>query len=313
MTRINVNQIKPASFTSACLLPLALVGCAEQPPRGDAEAPTAEAAISIADAGFQTPESVLYDAEADVYLVSNINGDPLDKDDNGFISRVSPSGTVEELRWIDGSRDDIVLNAPKGMAIKGDTLFVADIDAVRAFDRRTGAPLGSRTIEGALFVNDLSVGPDGTLYATDSGLTAGEQGLTPSGNAAVHRFGADGARAIATGEALHGPNGIIVDAEGPIAVAFGGNEVYRLDASGNPAPIAALPAGALDGIVRLDDGTWLVSSWDAQAVFRVDSQGRSQAVVEGVASPADIGFDTRRDRVLIPLFTENRIEIRQIR
>src|SRR5438045_3022837 len=30
--------------------------------------------------GFQTPESVLFDADADLYLVSNINGQPLDVD-----------------------------------------------------------------------------------------------------------------------------------------------------------------------------------------------------------------------------------------
>src|SRR5688500_17235795 len=40
--------------------------------------------------GFQTPESVYYWADQDVYLVSNIHGTPVDADDNGFISKVSP-------------------------------------------------------------------------------------------------------------------------------------------------------------------------------------------------------------------------------
>src|SRR5205823_1591551 len=69
--------------------------------------------------GLSAPESVLHDAQADVYLVSNINGSPFAKDDNGFISRLSPSGEVMELKWIDGSRRDVELNAPKGLALLG--------------------------------------------------------------------------------------------------------------------------------------------------------------------------------------------------
>src|SRR5262245_10177215 len=60
--------------------------------------------------GFQTPESVLYDADNDVYLVSNINGKPLDADDNGFISKVSPDGKITELKWIDGAKDNVKLD-----------------------------------------------------------------------------------------------------------------------------------------------------------------------------------------------------------
>ena len=41
--------------------------------------------IVIKDVGFMTPESVLHDAEQDIYLVANINGDPLGVDGNGFI------------------------------------------------------------------------------------------------------------------------------------------------------------------------------------------------------------------------------------
>ncbi|MGH2397863.1 MAG: ATP-binding protein, partial [bacterium] len=93
---------------------------------------------TIVEGGFQTPESVLYDTRADVYLVSNINGKPTDTDGNGFISRVSPAGKVLALKWIDGTKQGVTLNAPKGTAISGTTLYVADITAVRMFDRSTG-------------------------------------------------------------------------------------------------------------------------------------------------------------------------------
>jgi hypothetical protein len=35
--------------------------------------------------------------------------------------------------------------------------------------------------------------------------------------------------------------------------------------------------------------------------------------VENVEAPADIGWDQRRNRLLIPLFNGNRIEVREIR
>src|SRR2546430_5291507 len=50
--------------------------------------------------GFLTPESVLHDPAQDIYFVSNINGGPTTKDNNGFISRVRPDGAVENLKFI---------------------------------------------------------------------------------------------------------------------------------------------------------------------------------------------------------------------
>src|SRR4051812_28973995 len=39
--------------------------------------------------GLKHPESARYDPDLDVWFVSNINGNPLAKDNNGFISRVT--------------------------------------------------------------------------------------------------------------------------------------------------------------------------------------------------------------------------------
>src|SRR5690606_20373842 len=94
-----------------------------------------------------------------------------------------------------------------------------------------------------------------------------------------------------------------------IVVPFGGSRVMRIDAAGNVTPQDSLPAGALDGVVRLDDGSLLVSSWDGQAIYHV-MPGHTMVAVGNVESPADIGFDRQRNRVLIPIFTGNRLEIR---
>src|SRR5690606_122248 len=120
------------------------------------------------------------------------NGSPAEKDGNGYISRVRPDGSVEAPRWIDGEAEGVRLSAPKGMALKGDTLFVADIDSVRAFSRQTGEAWGGVGVENASFLNDLAVG-DGVLYVTDMGVDAS---FAPDGRAAVYAFGEDGASRV---------------------------------------------------------------------------------------------------------------------
>lgn len=300
---------------------LTAAGCAEGSPDGrgtgaDTLAADTMAAdtqvIVVADAGLQTPESVLHDAEADVYLVSNINGEPVGRDGNGFISRLRPDGTVESLRWIDGEGGGVRLNAPKGMAVKGDTLFVADIDSVRAFHRITGEPMGARGVSGADFLNDLAVADD-VLYVTDTGVDAS---FSPTGNAAIYRFAAGGPEAIARGDELASPNGIVIEGGEMLVVPFGSGEVRRipLDGQGGTGEVVAtLPGGQLDGIVRQEDGGLLVSSWETSTVYHVTPEGEAHAIIEDVPSPADIGWDAERRRVLIPVFTENRVEIHPVR
>jgi len=279
---------------------------------GERSEPAARS-ISVTDVGLQTPESVLHDVVADLYLVSNINGSPTDKDGNGFISRLKPDGSVDALKWIDGSAPGVTLNAPKGMGISGDTLYVADIDAVRLFDRGTGAPLASWDVPGATFLNDIAVADDGEVYVTDSGLQMGAEGLVPDGSDAVYSFENGAPVAVAAGGALGNPNGVLVDGARLLVVTFGSGAVMAIDrATGATSTLSTPPEGQLDGIVADSSGTFLVSSWAGQAVYRGDAQGSYVTVADSLEAPADIGWDATRRRVLVPLFTSNRVEIRQI-
>ncbi len=275
----------------------------------DTTAAAADTVSAIADVGFATPESVLHDEQADVYLVSNINGEPLGRDDNGFIARIRPDGGVESLKWIDGAADAITLNAPKGMALHGDTLFVADIDSVRAFHRTSGESLGARGIDGVSFLNDMAAGPDGTLYVTDTGLDAS---FAPTGRDAVYRFGAEGPSALVEGAQLRNPNGIVAESDALVMVPFGSATVMRFPLDGSaPDTIATLPAGQLDGIVRTAAGEYIVTSWEGSAVYRIAADGTVTTLAENLEAPADLGYDARRQRVLIPLFNGNRVEVRR--
>jgi len=267
--------------------------------------------------GFKTPESVKYDAELDLYFVTNINGHPMAKDNNGFISRVRPDGSIESLEFVSGGRGGVVLHAPKGTAIVADTLWVADIDALRGFNKRTGAPVATVNLStrGAKLPNDVAVGPDGALYVTDTGILIDSAwNFTHPGPDRIFRVGAKRDVSVAvSGDTLERPNGIAWDAANArfIVVAFGGPAIFAWK-PGDAAPtVLAKGAGQWDGVEVLADGRIIASSW-ADSTVDVIAGGKIERLISGVPSPADIGIDTKRQRVLIPVFTQNRVEVWQL-
>jgi len=261
------------------------------------EPPAAPQGFMLSGVGFSTPESVLHDPETDVYLVANINGDPSARDGNGFISRVSPEGEVIALKWIDGEVEGVTLDAPKGMALTGERLFVADITVVRVFDRGSGDSLDEIPVEGATFLNDVAAAEDGTVYVTDSGTGV------------IHRIRPDGT--LEQAGQTKNPNGIHVRGE-TILVTGGSNQIFRLGDEGALTPEYETPTGGLDGLILLDDGSVLVSSWDGMAVYQFDADGQVSTLFSGIKSPADIGFDSQRRLVLIPHFEDDQVEARPL-
>ncbi|MDX1748595.1 MAG: hypothetical protein R3324_21900, partial [Halobacteriales archaeon] len=248
----------------------------------------------------------------DVYFVSNINGSPLETDGNGYISRVDAVSREVQPRWIDGAAEGITLNAPKGMAIVGDTLWVSDISVVRGFDRSTGESTSEVSIGGATFLNDLAADEDGSLYVSDSGLEAGENGFAPSGTAAIHRIDPQGnVESLVAGEELMGPNGVLATSDGLWAVTFGGNELYRV-VDGAKTDVVQLPSGSLDGLVELEGGDLLISSWEGSAIYRGPRTGPFELFIGDVTSPADIGLDAGRGLVLIPSFQNDRVLLQPV-
>ncbi len=290
------------------------VDSAPAPPPSPLAAPGATRTLAIA--GFSTPESVLDDSTQDIYFVSNINGSPTAKDNNGFISRVRPDGAIENLKFIEGGHG-ATLNAPKGLALAGDTLWVADIDAVRAFNARTGAPIDSFKLDsaGAVFLNDLTIA-SGAIYITDTGIKFDDVGnVLHPGPDRVFRIGPDRKITVAArGDSLGWPNGITVDPVGKrfLIVSFGPSKSVLAWKPGDKAPkVIAKGAGGFDG-VEVAGTRILVSSWTDSTVSAYES-GQEVKLITGVPSPADFGYDAKRNRVLIPIFTGNRVEIWQLK
>lgn len=267
--------------------------------------------IVVKDVGLATPESVQYEPSSDVYLVSNINGSPLDKDDNGFISKISPEGKVLELKWIDGASADVELNAPKGLGVSNGKLYVTDIDVIRVFDLASGKPEKPIKVSGASFLNDVAVAPDGTVFVSDTGLKAGKDGLEPAKKDAIYKISNGKLSTLIKGESLGLPNGLSADADG-VWVATWQGKLYRVTKDGKQETEVSLPGQQLDGLLRTADGQTIISSWEKSTVYLGSADGQFSPLVADIKAPADLGYDTQRNQILVPLFQDNAIEIHKV-
>jgi sugar lactone lactonase YvrE len=265
--------------------------------------------------GMKVPESVKYDADMDVYFVSNINGNPSEKDGNGFIVVVRADSTSVTRILVEpgkpsGGDKAITLDAPKGLAITGDTLWVADINTVHAINKRTGAMVADIPIAGSTFLNDVAVGPDGGIYVTDTGIKFDAKGnITHPGINRIFRIIGRKVSTVAEGDSLNNPNGLTWDSGNDrwLLAAFGGKDVQTLiPGTKYPKKLVSGP-GQYDGIEKLADGRILVSSWADSAVHMIKN-GVMTRYVTNVSAPADIGIDTKRNILAIPRFNDGKVE-----
>lgn len=258
--------------------------------------------------GVSTPESVLYDAAADRYLVSNINGTPVATDNNGYIMELTGDGKVTKAKLVEGGAK-AKLDAPKGMGIAGNVLYVTDITVVRKFDAKSGAPKGDIPVKDAVFLNDIAIAPDGRVFVSDSAVKLGASGLEPTGAGdAVYVIDKAGkVSPVAKGRELGGPNGLLFVGKDLWVNTLSSDELYRLDDKGAKQDITKLPSGGLDGMAAMGESV-LISSWKGSAIYKGKPKGQFEPVLSGIGGAADITYDSKRSRVLVPRFVDNAVE-----
>jgi sugar lactone lactonase YvrE len=298
--------------------PVCLVGVLVSAPAAHAQQPPAPAASQPFVAGTplkQTPnaktyggfrfsESISYDADRDVYVSVNA-GMPQDVVPNdGYVALVNPDGTAHTLKWIGVNRNGLTLNHPLGSHIANGRLYVVDIDTVRWFDMKTGQPGGAVTVPGVSRFNDLEVAADGTIYATQTGdMNAANwkvYKITPQGEPSV----------LITGAPLNLPNGIAFDPKGNLVVVnIGSNEVLTFSPAGQLLTTEQSTDAGNDGIVVLADGTKYVSSVRQGTVARIRPGQKAEVIATGIPSAASMTYDSKRNRLVIPMNDWNAITI----
>lgn len=257
--------------------------------------------IVVSITGFSGPEAVRYDPDQDVYFVSNFNGDPAG-DANGFISKVSPEGTIESLRFMTGT-EEFPLHGPRGMYIYGQTLWVADADGIHAFNRETGEQVSfvDFTSFEPGFLNDIVVGGDNKIYVTDTGKSSVYVVENSEPSILVESLPAP-------------PNGITTDADNNIILApWEGALSFPVLEVGDPGYTeyaVAKSGGNFDGIEFLNGRMIAASQVDSS--LHVLHNGEDHLAIHTPGLPADIGLDTQRNQVAVPYIDLNRVDIWQL-
>ena len=254
--------------------------------------------------GFETPESVLFDPATGAIFVSNINGAPDAVDGNGYISRLGADGTVEDLKWLEG------LDAPKGMAVVGGRLFVADIAQIVEIDIATGTVAGRYPAEGAAFLNDVTADSAGRVYVSDSFTSA----IYVLADRTVTRWVQDAA--------LLGPNGLTIDAEGGRLIVAGLGDLSQGFENLRPGHVqtvdlatgavgdlgSAEPVGALDGIEPDGAGGYYVSDFFGGRLLHLAADGTFEELgVLAESGTADIGYRPDEGLILVPLMMDGAV------
>ncbi|MCA6075519.1 ATP-binding protein [Fulvivirga sedimenti] len=236
------------------------------------------------DTVLTTVESVLFDPGSEILYASNISGNPTEKDGIGFITKLSKSGDIIELEWVKG------LNAPKGMAITGNRLYVTDIDALVEIELASGKIVNTYAVEGAEFLNDVTT-HNGIIYFSD--MSTGK----------VHSL--ENGMVDTVLEGLESINGLAIDTNGVlIGLDAEGLRRYAQEA---PVMINDGVTGG-DGLIVLDANTYIASRWQGEIYLIKD--GHEYLLLDTKAqqaNTADIGFIPDQNVILVPTFFKNKV------
>ena len=264
--------------------------------------------------GFKFPESVAYDAKEKVLYVGNFGGeklDPASKDGQGYISKVSLAGKVLTERVF--PRNSGEMNKPKGIWIRGDRLWVTDVDSVWIFDLRTKKQ-NKLILPGIGFANDVAV-MDKALYVSDN-----------RNDKLIKIEPADflNAKAPKVTEVLSGrgvnPNGIYPSRTGMLYMAgFAGpnnpRSLYALGVSGQLKQLTA-PFGGLDGLYELKDGSLLFTNWYTGSLSHWDENKGFRELATGFKGPADFCVVTAGDgsmTIVVPDLPQSQVRFVHLR
>ncbi len=251
---------------------------------------------------FKNPESAYFDKESKSIFVSNVAGSPTDKDNDGWITKLTQDGKVVTPKWI------MDLDAPKGLRSLGDNLYVSDIDRVVVISIKKSKIIKTYHVKGAKFLNDLALDMKGNIYVSD--MFTNKIYVISKGKVKTY---------LTFKQMLNSsPNGILIDGEKFYIATWGeglnkknfttkvAGKIITYDLKTKELLAQSKPIGNLDGIEKVADNTFIVSDWMAGKVFKVENHEVS-TIYTGKQGTADIGLLPGTNQILIPQMKENKL------
>ena len=268
-------------------------------------------------------ESCSYDAARGVIVVPSRGVPQNAQTNNAWVSFINHDGSVHTARWIGvqppadraNLTPPLVLNEPYGSDIANGMLYVADRDGgttanepsvavIRRFNMQTGAPAGETRVERSAWINDIEVGDDGTIYATQTGDRSENPDpttwqvirITPSGEVSIFLQGAP----------LRQPNGVALDPQGNIVVVNTGNsDVLTFSPAGRLLKTETAGQAGSDGLVIMPDGTKYVSSVLNGGISRIRPGRPAELIARNVPNAASMCYDAGANQLVIPMNPNN--------
>jgi hypothetical protein len=238
---------------------------------------------------LKTCESVCFDPKQNILYVSCINGNPVDKDGNGFIAKLSLSGEILKINWISG------LNAPKGMSIVGSKLYVTDIDRIIEIDIPKESISKVFKVDGAKFLNDISADPEGNLFISD--MSTGK----------IHRIHDGIAETWLADNEINAPNGMFYHNKEMLIGTKKG--IYSVRLTDKRVWPLVKVEGGIDGLKFDGHGNILISDW-AGKIQLIDEENNLTVLLntteEGI-NAADFEFIPEKNMIFVPTFSDNRV------
>jgi hypothetical protein len=242
------------------------------------------------------PSHALYDPNSKTLYVSQISGEGAKKDGVGVVSRLDLDGSMLDCEWVSG------LDAPKGIARQGKSLWVSDIDRMHEIDTQTGEVLHCFDVEGATFLTGVAVDLNGVVYVAD--LLASK----------IYRYRDGEFKAFASGNGLDSPAGLVVDRERLILATWGLTTDYTTKEPGrflliekNVPQRISKPIGNLYGITSDGAGGWIGTDFASGRVLHVSEKSEPRELLRISPGVGGVEYVPSRKILVVPEVTENRI------
>jgi len=240
------------------------------------------------DPVFKVPESVLPDIKANILYISNIDGsNAWARDNKGSIGKMRTDGTIIQAEWIRG------LNAPRGMGLYKDMLYVADLNEIVLIDVSRQEIRKKIPVPNAEQLNDITVDPKGTVYVSD---TKSKRVYVLKGGDATPYL-----------EGLEGPNGILWHKENLYVLDRG--TLFRVEYDRKLTKLAEGIEGGADGLAAVNDDGFIVSGW-AGTIYYISKEGDKRMLLDtrnDKIQSADIAYDSNGQTLFVPTFFSNKI------
>ncbi len=250
---------------------------------------------------MDAPESVAFELKSNTLFVSNVVGSGLAADGNGWIGKVDLNQAEPRVqKWIEG------LDAPKGIAIQGTLIWVADLKRIVAYDFKSRQKVIEIKPVGARMLNDVVTNGQDEVFVSD---TFSNKIYSIKNNKATSAW------------TIESPNGLFVRGDQLYVATWGApimsdwstthpGQLYKVslkDSNSSLTPIFPEVKGNLDGLAIDAAGNTYISDYMKATIMRIDPKGKVTDLAKDLIGVADFIYEPIAKRIIAPVMGKNKV------